>query len=153
MRRRRLLHALRRLHLWIGLLSAFYFFLIALTGVALNHRQGLRLEERYVSRSWLSQSYRPDDGREVRADIVIGDLHSGLIFGKIGGPILDVVATVWLLSLITGLSMVAVGRSLHSGERVVVPVIQPAQPPVSPQRPEPLPSDQEPLYTRALTRR
>jgi hypothetical protein len=115
--RRRAIHVIRRIHLYLGLGAALYFMLIAATGVALNHREGLRLEDRYVSRSWLPSSYRPQDGREVRSDIVVGDLHSGLIFGRVGSPILDVVATVWFLSLISGLSLAVLGRSLHRSAR------------------------------------
>jgi hypothetical protein len=115
--RRRLFRAVRRLHLYLGLAAALYFMLIAGTGVALNHRAGLRLEDRYISRSWLPSSYRPQDGVEVRSDIVVGDLHSGLIFGRIGAPVMDVVATVWFLSLLSGLSLAALGRSLHNNGR------------------------------------
>ena len=67
--RRRPLRIVRRIHLYLGLSAALSFMLIAATGVALNHRQLLRLEERYVSRTWLPDSYRPQDGAEVRADI------------------------------------------------------------------------------------
>ena|ERR1051325_6847380 len=111
--RRRLLRFARKLHIVVGLTAALYFMLIAATGVAMNHREGLRLEERYVSRSWLPASYRPDDGVEVRADIVVTDLHSGLIFGKVGAPILDVVALVWFISIVTGITMLVVRRSMH----------------------------------------
>ena len=44
-------------------------------------------------------------------------LHSGLIFGRVGTPIMDVVATVWFLSLLSGLSLAALGRSLHKQSR------------------------------------
>ena len=113
----RIFRAVRRLHLYLGLAAALYFMLIAATGVALNHRAGLRLENRYIARQWLPSSYRPQDG-EVRADIVIGDLHSGLIFGRIGAPVMDVVATIWFLSLLSGLTLAALGRSLHNGSRM-----------------------------------
>lgn len=115
-RRRQLLRLIRRLHLYLGLGAALYFMLIAATGVALNHRDGFHLEDHYLSRSWLPSSYRPQDAAEVRSDIVIGDLHSGLIFGPVGAPIMDVVATIWFLSLLTGISLALLGRSLH-GEK------------------------------------
>ena len=113
--RRRAIHAVRRFHLYLGLGAALYFMLIAATGVALNHRQGFRLEDRYISRSWLPSSYRAQDGKEVRADIVIGDLHSGLIFGRVGAPVMDVVATVWFLSLGSGISLAILSRTGRNG--------------------------------------
>ena len=81
--RRRLLRFVRKLHIWVGLSAALYFMLIAATGVMINHREGLLLEDRTISRRWLPSNYRPDDGiAGVRADIAVADLHSGLIFGK-----------------------------------------------------------------------
>jgi hypothetical protein len=112
--RRRLLRVVRKLHIWVGLSAALYFMLIAATGVMINHREGLRLEEKTISRQWLPSGYRLDDGKEgVRADIAVADLHSGLIFGKVGKPVMDFVAAVWFISIISGVSMLVLRRSMH----------------------------------------
>src|SRR3954469_10877522 len=112
--RRRLLRVVRKLHIWVGLSAALYFMLIAATGVMINHREGLRLEDRTIARRWLPSSYRPQDGQEgVRADIAVADLHSGLIFGKVGKPVMDVVAAVWFISIVTAISMLILRRSMH----------------------------------------
>jgi uncharacterized iron-regulated membrane protein len=124
--RRRLLRFIRKLHIWVGLSSALYFMLIAATGVLINHREGLRLEERAVSRSWLPGGYRPQDGAAVRADIVVTDLHSGLIFGKVGAPVLDFVAAVWFISIISGVSMLVLRRSMHYSQSKKVYAPSPA---------------------------
>src|SRR5213080_405132 len=108
--RRRLLRVVRKLHIWVGLSAALYFMLIATTGVLINHREGLRLEERAISRRWLPTNYRPNDGNQVRAYIAVADLHSGLIFGKVGAPIMDFVAAVWFISIISGVSMLVLRR-------------------------------------------
>ena len=115
--RHRFFRFVRKLHLWVGLGSALYFMLIASTGVAINHREGWGLDERYISRTWLPSSYRPADGKEVRADVAVADLHSGLIFGKIGAPIMDVVALVWFLSIFSGITMLALRRSIHNSTK------------------------------------
>jgi len=130
--RRRILRIARKLHIWVGLSAALYFMLIATTGVMINHREGLRLEERNVSRKWLPAGYRAQDGSEVRADIVVTDLHSGLIFGKIGAPVLDFVALVWFISIVTGLTMLAVRRSLHYSQSKKVYLPSPAEAPKKP---------------------
>jgi uncharacterized iron-regulated membrane protein len=97
---------IRRLHAALGLLSAFNLVLLISTGFLLQHRELLRLDERTVSRRILPSSYRIEDpGREVRADIVITDLHSGRLFGTAGALLLDTVTLVWLIMLATGLAM------------------------------------------------
>src|SRR3954462_15674431 len=112
--RRRLLRFVRKLHIWVGLSASLYFMLIAATGVMINHREGLRLEDRTIARRWLPANYRPEDGKEgVRADIAVADLHSGLIFGKVGKPVMDFVAAVWFISIVTGICMLILRRSMH----------------------------------------
>ena len=118
--RRRILRFARKLHIVVGLTAALYFMLIAGTGVAINHRERLHLDEHAVGRKWLPTSYRPEDGPEVRSDIVVTDLHSGLIFGKVGAPVLDLVAIVWFLSIVSGITMLALRRSLHYSQSKVV---------------------------------
>jgi hypothetical protein len=54
---------------------------------------------------------------DVRMDIAVGDLHSGLIFGKYGAPAMDFVAAVWFVSILSGLTMLALRRSIHSGAK------------------------------------
>jgi uncharacterized iron-regulated membrane protein len=124
--RGRLLRLFRKLHITVGLVSALYFMLIAATGVAINHREGWALDQHYVSRTLLPSSYRAQDGNEVRMDIVVSDLHSGLIFGKVGAPIMDAVATIWFLSILSGISMLALRRSIHRrGRKTKVRYLEP----------------------------
>jgi hypothetical protein len=77
----------------------------------LQHATVLRLDEHVVSRHLLPSGYRPQDPEgEVRADIVIADLHSGRLFGMIGRLALDLVTVAWLVMLTTGLVMYSRGR-------------------------------------------
>jgi hypothetical protein len=51
---------LRPFYIWhrrIGLLAGFFVLILSLTGLALNHTESLRLDERYVSVSWLLNWY------------------------------------------------------------------------------------------------
>lgn len=109
--------------------------LIAITGVALNHREGLRLEARYVSRHYLPSTYRANDGAEVRADIVAGDLHSGLIFGPVGARMLDVVSLFWFASLLSGLTIYFCSRG-RSSATLPPPLTKEEQPPQPPREAE-----------------
>ena len=132
--RRRLLRIVRKLHIWVGLSAALYFMLIATTGVMINHREGLRLEERTIARRWLPAGYRPEDGRDgVRADIAVADMHSGLIFGKVGKPVMDFVAAVWFISIVSGVSMLVLRRSMHysASKKTYIATIKSIEPEIS----------------------
>ena len=110
---------IRRTHALLGLISALNLLVLIGTGLVLQHAALLRLDERSVSRRLLPSGYRPQDGdAEVRADIVITDLHSGRLFGTSGRLFLDVVTLLWLVMLTTGLVMYSLGRS-RSGPRSV----------------------------------
>jgi len=102
----------RRLHAFLGVVSACNLFLLISTGLLLQHTELLHLDEHTVTRKLLPAAYRPQDGDSgVRADIVITDLHSGRMFGVVGTLVLDVVTLAWLVMLLTGLVMYTMKRT------------------------------------------
>ena len=92
----------RRIHAWLGVCASLNILLLVATGLLLENREPLRLEDRYVSRRYLPSSYRVNDGDEVRSDIVITDIHSGRILGRSGLLIQDAITIGWFLLLGTG---------------------------------------------------
>jgi uncharacterized iron-regulated membrane protein len=102
---------LRKFHWCLAIVFTLSFLLVVLTGFLVQHRDGLGLANRSVSRRWLPAGYRPDDpDSEIRADIVITDLHSGKIFGSNGGLIVDSAAIAWLLMMASGYGIQLVSR-------------------------------------------
>lgn len=55
--RTRLIRLLRHWHARIGVLTALFFFFLVISGIALNHTDALRLDQRKVSAHWLMQWY------------------------------------------------------------------------------------------------
>ncbi len=101
---------LRRVHALGGVIAALNLLLLIATGLLLQHRETFRLDERIVNRRLLPANYRVQDGPEgVRADIVVTDLHSGRLFGRIGALVLDGITLGWLMLLATGVVMYAAG--------------------------------------------
>ena len=97
---------MHQVHLWLGLSAGLYFLFLALTGIALNHRTDWKLEEKTVSHRFLPADYRPqDEGAQTRLDIVIADLHSGLLFGRYGPAVNDIIALVLVTSTLTGFAL------------------------------------------------
>jgi uncharacterized iron-regulated membrane protein len=96
----------RRIHVWLGVLAGLYFLFLALTGIALNHRSEWGMEERTVSHRFLPSHYRPlDEGERTRLDIVVADLHSGILFGKYGPRVNDFIALGLVTSTLTGFGL------------------------------------------------
>src|SRR5215470_15868810 len=96
----------RRVHAFLGVVSAFNLLLLISTGFLLQHASLLKLDEKTIPRAVLPRSYRPQDGNYgVRADIFVADLHSGRLFGTAGAVTLDVITLAWLTLLTTGLVM------------------------------------------------
>jgi uncharacterized iron-regulated membrane protein len=87
----------------VGVLAGLNLFVLITTGLLMQCRERLRLEEKYVSRRFLPGSYRPNDGPEVRSDIVVTDVHSGKIFGQTGMLIVNGMTLAWLTLLVSGL--------------------------------------------------
>lgn len=101
---------LRRLHAFAGLVLSLNLVLLLVTGFLVQHRDTFQLEEKTVSRAWLPASYRPMDGAEVRADIVVTDVHSGRILGPSGTLIVDAATLGWAVLLVSGLWIYVFGR-------------------------------------------
>lgn len=98
----------RRVHAFLGVVSALNLFVLISTGFLLQHAALLRLDEKTISRRILPSSYRPQDGQEgVRADIFVTDLHSGRLLGTPGTILLDAITLAWMTLLLTGLIMYA----------------------------------------------
>lgn len=119
--RRRFFRWKRRLHISIGLIFAFYFLLLAITGVMINHSNDWGFEERSVSRRYLPSAYRPQDGDVTRLDIFITDLHSGRLFGPWGHWLPDVVTVFWVVAVLSGVGMLVYRRLLLAPRALPLP--------------------------------
>lgn len=98
--------AVRRFHFCLGAVLTINFVVLVVTGLLIQHRTFFRLEERTISRAWLPGGYRAGDpGSEIRADIVITDLHSGKLFGPKGPLVVDAAAGGLLLMIASGYIM------------------------------------------------
>ena len=95
---------LRRIHATLGIISSVNLIILLTSGLLIHHRETFGLEDRIVSRTFLPESYRVDDGPlGVRADIVVTDLHSGRLFGHAGLLLLDIITIVWATLLLSGI--------------------------------------------------
>ncbi len=108
--------ALRSIHAWIGIISSINILVLVITGFAIQHREQLGLEEKFVNRRFLPAGYRPMDDAGVRSDIVITDVHSGRILGRAGPLIVDGLSIAWVILVCTGLLIYA-GRVRRNGGR------------------------------------
>ncbi len=97
---------LRRIHATVGIVSTLNVLLLITTGLLIQNREELGLEDRYVSRRFLPSGYRPhDDPTAVRSDIVLTDLHSGRVLGRPGVLLVDGLSLAWVALAITGVVM------------------------------------------------
>ena len=62
---------MRRVHRWLGIVSLFFILVLATTGIALNHSEEWRLDQRTVNATWLLHAYgvsAPPPGPSFAAD-------------------------------------------------------------------------------------
>lgn len=102
---------MRRVHRALGVVFTVNFLAILVTGLLVEHREWFGLEAQTISRRWLPSAYRPQDpDTEIRADIVVTDLHSGRLFGPPGVWVVDATVAAWLLLMGTGYGIRVVSR-------------------------------------------
>ena len=107
----KLSQVLRKVHLWMGIVFTINFLILLLTGFLVQHRGWLALETKTVTRKWLPSGYRPGDpDEEIRADIVLTDLHSGKLFGPKGPLVVDAAAAAWLFMMSSGYGVQLLAR-------------------------------------------
>ncbi len=85
-----LLRLLRRWHARVGFAAMLFFLILAVTGLALNHGQGLGLDGRFVHAEWLARWYgiKSEPPRQVFRSghhVLIGANGRWLLDGKISG--------------------------------------------------------------------
>jgi hypothetical protein len=85
-----LLRLLRRWHARIGFAAMLFFLILALTGLVLNHAQGLGLDGRYVHTGWLARWYGiqtepPRHAFRSRHHVLIAANGRWLLDGKASG--------------------------------------------------------------------
>lgn len=72
----------RRLHRWLGLTTLVFVVLLSVTGIALNHVEAWRLDERYVRWPWLLDAYGIE-APPVAASFADGGHRATLMGGRL----------------------------------------------------------------------
>ncbi len=106
---------LLRWHWRIGLSAAFFLFVIALTGLALNHARALGLHHIYLDAEWILTAYNMDlppdippemaeeyRGKGITLEKFMLDLHTGAIIGLPGKLLSDLTALAILILSASG---------------------------------------------------
>lgn len=101
--------SLMRWHRRIGLLAAALVAILAISGIVLNHREALQLDQRAITTEWLLQWYGMEKdthsrmGRWISAERIVLDVHSGRILGPAGPYLMDGAAIALLLLAASGI--------------------------------------------------
>lgn len=111
----RLIRFARHWHARIGVLTAVFFLLLAVSGLALNHTESLQLAKRQVSARWLMQWYGlkaeyPAQGYLFERGYFIGDRQHWMMDGRVlpasDEPVIGAVE-------VGGMRYVATGSAIH----------------------------------------
>lgn len=99
-----------RWHRRIGIASAFFVFVLSITGIILNHNSALGLHKDFITSDWLLSWYGYDStadyaGEILTMDRIILDLHTGRFFGEAGVWVMDIAAIAFIILSITGIVM------------------------------------------------
>lgn len=133
----------RSLHVWhrtLGLFAGLFVFILAVTGILLNHTENMGLDSRYVQSAWLldwygiapptpSVSYAVGEhwvsqvGARIYYDATEVTTDAGLLLGAVALPEMIVVATQGQLILLTykgeHIETLEGGQGVPAGMRVV----------------------------------
>ena len=92
-----------RIHVVTGVIVGVWLLLMALTGIAINHQEGLGLMDVEVPNAWLPAHYTDEFHPESTGlHVVIADLHSGRFVGSWGRYISDLIGLLLIVSVLTG---------------------------------------------------
>lgn len=111
MKKRPLHLKLLQFHRWIGLAASLLVLLLAISGIALEHSEQLRLDQRYLTQPWVLNHYgiKPDSITQYRVkDYSLA--HAG------NRIYLDGVPTAVESSLLCGAVKIAMGFAICLGE-------------------------------------
>ena len=112
-----------KLHYKVGLFLSFFLLIMALSGFLLNHSSFFKLREVYISNKTILKLYNIpyEEGENfaqyskiITLEKVILDIHSGVIFGKLGRLLSDIIAISTIILIISGLIRYAQRRKNNS---------------------------------------
>lgn len=93
----------RTVHLVTGFTVALWLLVMTVTGVLINHQEGLGLTEIEVPNAYLPAHYTDEFHPDTtRLNVVLADLHSGRFFGSKGRLLSDVIGLLVLISITSG---------------------------------------------------
>ncbi len=102
---------MRGLHITTGLIAALGLFIIAVTGIMINHQEELGLLDLEVDDKYLPDYYRADfRSGSTRLNIIITDIHTGKILGSKGYLLSDLLGAMLLISALSGTYAYFYGR-------------------------------------------